>query len=354
MSLAQRHFHLPASLALTVRAPAIILQATLIRRHNHSNQHLIYHQLLPQATFLDTPLSLSDSLAASRLPQRCVVRFTTASAAPTSFPVSADSSASVRSERVPSMSVLPGLATAKGGDCSSVPAAKRRKEEGGGWVCAVCTLENAASVARCDACETLRPSPNPAPAAVHPPAPSSASASSSAFTVLTINVWFDDYHDNLRMRRVASEVRRLQPDFLCLQEVNAKLLSMLDPALRQLGYSTQSALLHSYGEMLWWRASSVTNVQLFQEPFHDSQQGRCVHVVQCVVRGRPLAAATVHLESEAQNSSVRLAQLGRSLQRLRRTNVPFLLAGDTNLGKKDDAILARDKTMMDGVHDGGS
>ena len=212
-----------------------------------------------------------------------------------------------------------------------------------------------------------------------PDAPSSSSsATASTFSALTLNVWFQNYHCELRMELVVSEVRRLQPDLLCLQEVNTKLLKLLDPPLRELGYSTQSVLHYSYGEMLWWRVCRVTDVQLSQEPFHDSQQGRSLHLVRCVVGGRPLATATVHLESEAKNSSVRFAQLGRSLQQLRETGVPFLLAGDTNLNEKDDEILAgiererfvgeleevvapmdiakreRDTSIMNGVNDGGS
>ena len=230
----------------------------------------------------------------------------------------------------------------------------------GQWACAACTLLNAAASAQCQVCETprllaLKPAAAAAEAAacaVTTSSTSSANADPNTFTVLTLNVWFDDYHDRLRMSRVVSEVRRLLPDFLCLQEVTAKLLSLLDPLLRQLGYSTQSALRHSYGEMLWWRSSSVSHVQQMQEPFHDSQQGRHLHLVQCVVRGKQLAAATVHLESEARNSAVRLAQLERALGRLRGMGLPFLLAGDTNLGKKDDAILAKDKAKMHGVDDG--
>ena len=212
-----------------------------------------------------------------------------------------------------------------------------------------------------------------------PDAPSSSSfATASTFSALTLNVWFQNYHCELRTELVVSEVRRLQPDLLCLQEVNTKLLKLLDPPLRELGYSTQSVLHYSYGEMLWWRVCRVTDVQLSQEPFHDSQQGRSLHLVRCVVGGRPLATATVHLESEAKNSSVRFAQLGRSLQQLRETGVPFLLAGDTNLNEKDDEILAgfkrerfvgdseevvapmdiakreRDTSIMNGVNDGGS
>jgi endonuclease/exonuclease/phosphatase family metal-dependent hydrolase len=154
------------------------------------------------------------------------------------------------------------------------------------------------------------------------------------------------------MRRVIFEVRRLQPDFLCLQEVTPQLLSLLEPLLIELGYRTQSVLRCTYGEMLWWRAASVSSVQLSQDAFQDSQQGRQLHVVRCVVRGRPLAAATVHLESEAQNCAVRLAQLGRTLQQLQGMGIPFVLAGDTNLGKKDDVMLSRNKTMMCGANDG--
>ena len=182
---------------------------------------------------------------------------------------------------------------------------------------------------------------------------SSSSADTSTFSVLTLNVWFQNYYCELRMERVVSEVRRLQPDLLCLQEVNKKLLKLLDLPLRQLGYSTQSVLQNSYGEMLWFRLCRVTDVQLSQQPFHDSQQGRSLHLVRCVVAGRPLATATVHLESEAANSSVRFAQLGRSLQQLQDTGVPFLLAGDTNLNEKDDTILASDNSVMRGVNDGG-
>jgi len=155
------------------------------------------------------------------------------------------------------------------------------------------------------------------------------------------------------MRRVVFEVRRLQPDLLCLQEVTPQLLSLLEPPLRELGYCTRSVLQCAYGEMLWWRTASVSSAQLSQEAFHDSQQGRQLHVVRCVVRGRPLAAATVHLESEAHNSAVRLAQLARTLKQLQGMGMPFVLAGDTNLGKKDDAILSRDKTIMSGANDGG-
>ena len=182
---------------------------------------------------------------------------------------------------------------------------------------------------------------------------SSSSADASTFSVLTLNVWFQNYYCELRMERVVSEVRRLQPDLLCLQEVNKKLLKLLDLPLRQLGYSTQSVLQNPYGEMLWFRLCRVTDVQLSQQPFHDSQQGRSLHLVRCVVAGRPLATATVHLESEAANSSVRFAQLGRSLQQLQDTGVPFLLAGDTNLNEKDDTILASDNSVMRGVNDGG-
>ncbi len=187
-----------------------------------------------------------------------------------------------------------------------------------------------------------------------PDAPSSSSsAKASTFSALTLNVWFQNYHCELRMERAVSEVRRLQPDLLCLQEVNKKLLKLLDPPLRELGYDTQSVLQNSYGEMLWWRACRVTDVQLSQEPFHDSQQGRSLHLVRCVVSGRLLVTATVHLESEQKNSSVRFAQLGRSLQQLHGTGVPFLLAGDTNLNEKDDEIFALDTSMMNGVNDGG-
>jgi hypothetical protein len=70
-------------------------------------------------------------------------------------------------------------------------------------------------------------------------------------------VWFDDYYNSLRIGRVASEVRRLEPHLLCLQEVNAKLLLMQDPQLRQLGYCTQSVLRYAHGKMLWWRSLSV-------------------------------------------------------------------------------------------------
>ena len=306
------------------------------------------------------PLSLSNSLAASRLPQRSIVRFTSAAGPSSSpLPIHVNSSTSFDSQpsKMPAATTSGSAAAGRAGDARSDPVAKRRKTEGTaatcGWTCPVCTLENAAASARCDACETPRKDPTPAAAAINPATPSpSAIAPTNTFTVLTLNVWFDSYHDVLRMRRVIFEVRRLQPDFLCLQEVTPQLLSLLEPLLIELGYRTQSVLRCTYGEMLWWRAASVSSVQLSQDAFQDSQQGRQLHVVRCVVRGRPLAAATVHLESEAQNCAVRLAQLGRTLQQLQGMGIPFVLAGDTNLGKKDDVMLSRNKTMMSGANDG--
>jgi endonuclease/exonuclease/phosphatase family metal-dependent hydrolase len=241
-------------------------------------------------------------------------------------------------------------AAAAGGD--ACPGIKRNRAEAMGgdnlWICSMCTLQNTADVERCVACETRRQ----IPACSSSYLSLSATAQSNAFSVLTLNVWFEDYHDNLRMGQISTEVRRLLPDFLCLQEMTAKLLTMLGPLLHQLGYCTRSVLCFSYGEMLWWRQTSVGQVQLTQEAFQDSQQGRHLHLVRCVIRGKPLAVATVHFESEAKNSSVRLAQLRRTLEQLQSTGMPFLLAGDTNLGKKDDKMITGDKKMMKDVDDG--
>ncbi len=319
------------------------------------------------ASFLDTPLSPDASLAASGLSQRSIVRFAVAKH-PLLSPSSTDSSNAAFKSR-PSQPQQHASAPLEAGGVASqaprLPPTKRSKSEpdaGSEWACAACTLVNDVSHARCQACEAPRKAVNPVSAALVSAANAAATTASTStsdagsdhntFTVLTLNLWFDEYHDRLRMSRVAREVRLLLPDFLCLQEVTPKLLSMLDPLLRQLGYSTQSTLRYAYGEMLWWRCARVSYVQLTQEPFHDSQQGRHLHVAQCVVCGHRLAAATVHLESEARNSAVRLAQLGRALGHLRSIGIPFVLAGDTNLGKKDDAVLGRDKAKLQGASDG--
>jgi len=121
--------------------------------------------------------------------------------------------------------------------------------------------------------------------------------------------------------------------------------------------AASNGLLHTIsaafldGEMLWWRQSSVGHVQLTQEAFQDSQQGRHLHLAVRYPR-RPLAVATVHLESEAKTPPCVLRNSRRTLEQLQGTGMPFLLAGDTNIGKNDDKMISGDKKMLKDVNDG--
>ena len=84
MLLARRHFLLPESFPLTVSLslpPPPLMPLSLFKRVWFEMRPFIFNStaLFVQATFLGKPLSLTNSLAASRLPQRSVVRFTTSS-----------------------------------------------------------------------------------------------------------------------------------------------------------------------------------------------------------------------------------------------------------------------------------
>lgn len=88
-------------------------------------------------------------------------------------------------------------------------------------ICSICTLQNTLSAASCEACETLFPVE--ANGIVQISAASSFSPSSTSnslnsvslkFTIMSINIWFDERQVAARMSAIASVVLTNQPDFL--------------------------------------------------------------------------------------------------------------------------------------------
>lgn len=165
----------------------------------------------------------------------------------------------------------------------------------------------------------------------------SNSSKSQQVSVFSLNIWFEDFHDEIRMRAIAAEVKHRSPDFITFQEVNISLLSMLSPLLHVEGFKTQSSLRdRRYGEMIWWNTNTVSDVTFVQEEF-VSNMGRNLHTLQATVRGQRIAGGTFHLESLQENSMFRMEQLSDSMKRLTSSKLPFFCAGDTNFGKRDDS-----------------
>jgi endonuclease/exonuclease/phosphatase family metal-dependent hydrolase len=222
------------------------------------------------------------------------------------------------------------------------------------WACSDCTLLNDEADSTCLVCEaarlsgvisatssalsTSRSSSSTSSRSTNLCATSlSSSARSTApgFTVMSINVWFETVEDRIRMESIADTVRAKIPDFLCLQEITDDLLMLLRPLLTAAGYSTSSSLQsRAYGEMLWWRQSTVCCARAQQRPF-ESAMGRQLHRIDATVRGRQVAVFTSHLESLAANSTLRKKQLAQALLELSAGGMPAVFAGDTNLGARD-------------------
>jgi endonuclease/exonuclease/phosphatase family metal-dependent hydrolase len=162
------------------------------------------------------------------------------------------------------------------------------------------------------------------------------------FTILTLNVWFEECNNSLRMAHIADNIGKLRPHFVGLQEVTTQLLALLHPLLLHHGYVRVGNLSgRPYGELVYARTEVVTIVERqeiqFQVQFGGPGSNMCrqLTLVRVTIQGQPLVFATAHLESLKESKALRLAQLAFTFRALDRMNQAWVFAGDTNISKSD-------------------
>lgn len=154
-------------------------------------------------------------------------------------------------------------------------------------------------------------------------------------TLLSINVWGNvdrirhhtaSTHIPQRMRSILTTIETIQPDVLCLQEVQDQEAAVLHPQLCAQGYLVADAnrrsvvtYVHSVHIRLDWSEYSEQPVRI--ETLCLTHKATSLQ----------LSIANVHLPCGKQSASLRLLALQQSVLGLQAMQKPWVLAGDTNL-----------------------
>ena len=148
-------------------------------------------------------------------------------------------------------------------------------------------------------------------------------------TLVTWNIWFGEWERGARWRALWDRLDALSPDVICLQEVVPEALATGEIGeLRRRGYWISDEKLLGYDVLVVARAPVETHTRI---PL-PTQMGRELLAVR-LAGAPPLTVATVHLESLAHSTPVRVAQLERIV---------------AELGPEQDVVLVGDMNFPDG------
>lgn len=155
-----------------------------------------------------------------------------------------------------------------------------------------------------------------------------ATATMSTLSVLTWNIWFDRHEWSHRMEFILAEINRLQPDFVCLQEVIPKFENLLLNSEAAKYYTISPFYnVHNSGYGVIMLAKKAYECQFNFVEF-PTNMGRMLLIGSTIVAGRSLAVATAHFES-LDNHPLRQEQLKIAARSLANYDTA-ILTGDFN------------------------
>jgi endonuclease/exonuclease/phosphatase family metal-dependent hydrolase len=191
------------------------------------------------------------------------------------------------------------------------------------------------------------------------PAAASAAANDT-LTVVTLNVWHDSHEWPRRLPVILAELRRLQPDVLCLQEVlqNPNLRNQAETLADSLGCQVRFASVDPpgapkrYGNAILTPHPIVAGGARNLEPADDY---RAVAHARIAWRGREVDAYSTHLHHTREGGAIRATQIRHLLAFVDSTrgDGPVVLAGDFNaeLGTPEmDLVTRRHVDAFRAVH----
>jgi len=160
-----------------------------------------------------------------------------------------------------------------------------------------------------------------------------------AFSLLTLNVWFDDYAFDMRREATLGLIAAARPDFVVLQEVTQGFLDGLLGSTYVRGSFAVSQAVLPAGQRYDVLVLSRFAVRVLRVHPLISAMGRNVCAIE--LGGRvPLLVAGVHLESGRQRAHERLVQIEQS-KAIFAAHPNVIWAGDFNsdAGSEEDCQI---------------
>jgi len=144
--------------------------------------------------------------------------------------------------------------------------------------------------------------------------------------VVTYNVWFDAHNFDARAEHLFRMLESSDADFICLQEVTHRLISMIFKESWLKNYYVARNKMSHYGLMVLSRWPCV-----FKELSFNTEMNRTAIVAETKINGEIVAIASSHLESLESNRDYRENQMSQTFSFLENyQNAMFM--GDFNFG----------------------
>lgn len=149
-------------------------------------------------------------------------------------------------------------------------------------------------------------------------------------TVVTFNIWFDDYYAEQRYQAIAELLRERRPDVIVLQEVTSAALEVFidQPWVRD-EYLSASAVGGDTGNYGMLMLSRVPAVRAAYSRL-PTRQSRGFLEAELAVNGARQTVCCVHLDSGKSSARLRAWQLRRIFRSQKKTEDAVLL-GDFNM-----------------------
>lgn len=166
---------------------------------------------------------------------------------------------------------------------------------------------------------------------------------SNSLRLCSWNLWFDHFHQASRIRAAMAELRAVQPDVVCLQEVTEPILQII---LGEMGATPFAPLfdIHSsnpYGQMYLINTQTVKGIKFGSVHFPETRMNRRIYQLTLEKARKRMTVLNVHLESEFSGNArgTKAKQLDYLLEFASQLDPnecgTVIIAGDCNLAEKD-------------------
>lgn len=147
--------------------------------------------------------------------------------------------------------------------------------------------------------------------------------------LLTYNIWFDDYHKELRTAHICKIIIENDPEFVALQEVTITSFNIIKKYLSNIYSFSKYKINPNYDTIILSKHKIIDSQTI---PFDNSKMGRSIHYIIAKKDDLLIKIINIHLESDFRNNT-KYKQLELVFEQMKdQENV--IMMGDTNIDKE--------------------